>query len=190
MATYNGSSGVATWYEEYGRGDPLVMLHPAATDSRAFGPNLDALAARFHVYTPDRRGHGRTADADGPITFDLMAADTVEFLEQVVGGPADLVGCSDGAVVALTTALRRAIRCTPSDSTARRTSSGRISCHHWPSNHMLGSIRPIHVVILDLRQGVIGDCTGACHALGYSRIPRCGRAASMVRGMAPTGVHR
>ena len=107
MATYNGASGVSTWYEEYGSGDPLVMLHPAATDSRAFGPNLDAIAARFHTYTPDRRGHGHTADVDGPITFDLMAADTIEFLEQVVGGPADLVGCSDGAVVALTTARHR-----------------------------------------------------------------------------------
>ena len=63
--------------------------------------------ARFHTYTPDRRGHGHTADVDGPITFELMAADTIEFLEQVVGGPADLVGCSDGAVVALITALRR-----------------------------------------------------------------------------------
>ena len=107
MASYSGSNGVSTWYDDHGDGDPLVLLNPAATDSRAFGPNLGALAAHFHTYTPDRRGHGHTPDVDGPITFDLMAADTVEFLEQVVGGPADLVGRSDGAVVALVTALRR-----------------------------------------------------------------------------------
>ncbi len=50
---------------------------------------------------PDRRGHGRTPDVDGPITYDLMAADTVAFLEALGCGPASLVGWSDGALVAL-----------------------------------------------------------------------------------------
>jgi pimeloyl-ACP methyl ester carboxylesterase len=43
----------------------------------------------------------------GPITYELMAADTIAFLEGVVGGPAQLVGCSAGATVALLVALRR-----------------------------------------------------------------------------------
>ena len=64
-------------------------------------------AARFRVYTPDRRGHGRTPDVEGPIDFERLAADTIAFLEQVVGGPADLVGFSDGATTALHVALRR-----------------------------------------------------------------------------------
>ncbi len=36
-----------------------------------------------------------------------MAQDTIRFLEQVVGGPARLLGVSDGAIVALLVALRR-----------------------------------------------------------------------------------
>ncbi|MGH3862482.1 alpha/beta fold hydrolase [Actinokineospora sp.] len=95
------------WYEERGVGDPVVLLHPGGVDARAWGPNLDAFAARFRVFTPDRRGHGRTLDVAGPITYELMAQDTVAFLEDVVGAPAHLVGCSDGAIVALHTALRR-----------------------------------------------------------------------------------
>jgi pimeloyl-ACP methyl ester carboxylesterase len=71
------------------------------------GQTLGPLAARFHVYSPERRGHGHTPDVDGPITFDAMAQDTIAFLETVVGGPAHLVGCSDGATVALLVALRR-----------------------------------------------------------------------------------
>jgi hypothetical protein len=38
------------------------------------------LAARFHVFTPERRGHGHTPDVPGPITYDLLAADTISFL--------------------------------------------------------------------------------------------------------------
>jgi pimeloyl-ACP methyl ester carboxylesterase len=96
---------MATWYEQRGEGDPLVLLHPGMADARAFDPNIDALADRFHVYTPERRGHGRTPDVDGPITYEGMARDTIDFLENVVGGPAHLLGWSDGAIVALFAAL-------------------------------------------------------------------------------------
>src|ERR1700736_802809 len=103
MANYEQLDGVRTWYDEHGGGEALVLLHPggAGVDARAFGPNLGALAARLHVYTPERRGHGHTPDVEGPITFEAMAQDTIAFLETVVGGPAHLVGCSDGAIVAL-----------------------------------------------------------------------------------------
>jgi pimeloyl-ACP methyl ester carboxylesterase len=98
---------MATWYEQRGEGDSLVLLHPGMADANAFEPNIDALADRFHVYTPERRGHGRTPDVDGPITYEGMARDTIDFVETIVRGPAHLLGCSDGAIVALTTALLR-----------------------------------------------------------------------------------
>jgi pimeloyl-ACP methyl ester carboxylesterase len=109
MAGYVSIPGVRTWYDEQGDGDPLVLLHPggAGVDARALGPNLGPLAARFHVYTPERRGHGHTPDVEGPITFDAMAQDTIAFLETVVGRQARVVGVSDGAIVALLVALRR-----------------------------------------------------------------------------------
>jgi pimeloyl-ACP methyl ester carboxylesterase len=96
-----------TWYDELGAGEPLVLLHGGLSDARFFEKNAGPLAERFHVFTPDARGHGRTPDVQGPLTFDLMADDTIAFLEGVVGGSAHLVGHSNGAFVALLIALRR-----------------------------------------------------------------------------------
>ncbi|MFD4181743.1 alpha/beta fold hydrolase [Rhodococcus sp. NPDC058514] len=96
-----------TWYDEHGEGEPLVLLHPGGVDARAFGPNIDGLARRFRLFTPERRGHGHTADVPGPITYELMAMDTIAFLESVPRGPVRLLGYSDGATVALLVALRR-----------------------------------------------------------------------------------
>ena len=107
MAEHVDLDGVHTWYDEHGDGEPLVLLRPGGVDARALGPNLDELVARFRVFTPERRGHGHTGDVEGPITYELMAADTIAFIERVVGGPAHLVGSSDGAIVALVAALRR-----------------------------------------------------------------------------------
>ncbi len=101
--------GIAMWYDERGSGDPLVLLHPggAGVDSRALAPNLDGFSQRFHVYTPEQRAHGRTPDAEGPISYQVMAQDTARFIETVIGYPVNLLGCSDGAITALMTALSR-----------------------------------------------------------------------------------
>jgi pimeloyl-ACP methyl ester carboxylesterase len=107
MATYVQTGAVSTWYDERGDGDPLVLLHGGLLDARFFEPNVGPLAERFHVYLPERRGQGHTADVEGPITYRLMADDTIAFLEAVVGGPADLVGHSDGAFVAMLVAILR-----------------------------------------------------------------------------------
>lgn len=43
----------------------------------------------------------------GPLSYERMAADTIRFLDNVIREPVRLLGVSDGAVVALTVALRR-----------------------------------------------------------------------------------
>jgi pimeloyl-ACP methyl ester carboxylesterase len=107
MGEYVQLGDVRTWYDELGAGDPLVLMHGGLVDARFFEQNIGPLAERFHVYTPERRGHGHTRDVEGPITYQLMTDDTIAFLEQVVGEPADLVGHSDGAFVAMQVARQR-----------------------------------------------------------------------------------
>jgi pimeloyl-ACP methyl ester carboxylesterase len=107
MGEYVQLGDVRTWYDELGAGDPLVLMHGGLVDARFFEQNVGPLAERFHVYTPERRGHGHTPDVEGPITYQLMTDDTIAFLEQVVGEPADLVGHSDGAFVAMQVARQR-----------------------------------------------------------------------------------
>jgi pimeloyl-ACP methyl ester carboxylesterase len=107
VGRYIDLDGVRTWYEERGNGNPVVLLHGGLTDSRDFTGNLTALAERFRVYLPERRGHGHTPDVEGPLSVEAMAGDMVAFLERVVGGPAPLVGYSAGAIVALQVACDR-----------------------------------------------------------------------------------
>jgi pimeloyl-ACP methyl ester carboxylesterase len=107
MGRYVQLGAVNTWYDEHGSGKPLVLMHGGLVDARWFEPNLAALAERFHVYLPERRGHGHTPDVPGPITYQLMAGDTIAFLDAVVGEATDLVGHSDGAVVAMLVAMQR-----------------------------------------------------------------------------------
>ncbi|MFF7877593.1 alpha/beta fold hydrolase [Streptomyces californicus] len=107
MGEYADLPGVRTWYETEGAGDPLVLLHGGFCTNDTWGAQRADLAAAHRLFLPERRAHGHTADVPGPLTYQDMADDTVAFLEWVVGGPAHLVGWSDGGVVALLVARER-----------------------------------------------------------------------------------
>jgi pimeloyl-ACP methyl ester carboxylesterase len=101
-------NGHSTWAKIGKKKAPtLVLLHGGMSNSesllRSIGPSL---SEHFRICAFDRRGHGRTADSPAPFHYDLMAAETIAFLEYL-GKPAHLVGHSDGAIVALLVAMRR-----------------------------------------------------------------------------------
>jgi pimeloyl-ACP methyl ester carboxylesterase len=98
---------VRTYYEVVGDGEPLVLLHGGLFPIETIGGLSACLAERYRVYLPERRGHGRTPDVEGPITYEAMAGDTVAFLEAVGLKSADVVGWSDGALVGMLVAMRR-----------------------------------------------------------------------------------
>jgi pimeloyl-ACP methyl ester carboxylesterase len=107
MGDYVELPGVRTWYETDGAGDPLLLLHGGLCTNETWQAQRPDLAANFRVLLPERRGHGHTPDVDGPLSYQDMADDTVAFIEKVVGGPAHLVGWSDGGVIALLVAVAR-----------------------------------------------------------------------------------
>jgi pimeloyl-ACP methyl ester carboxylesterase len=104
---YVDVGGLHSYYEVSGEGEPLLLLHGGFCPVETFDGLTSRLAAACRVYLPERRGHGRTPDAEGPITFEIMAQDTIAFMDALDIRSAHLVGWSDGAVVALHVALQR-----------------------------------------------------------------------------------
>jgi pimeloyl-ACP methyl ester carboxylesterase len=107
MSGYLELADQRVFVEEYGAGDPLFLLHGGMVAADSWQFQIPALAERYHVFVPERRGHGRTPDVPGPYTTENMAAETVAVIEALVDGPVRLVGWSDGAYVAAYVALTR-----------------------------------------------------------------------------------
>jgi pimeloyl-ACP methyl ester carboxylesterase len=106
--TYVDVNGLPTWHEVHGDGPAVVLLHGAFGGASSWAAQAPVLArAGYRVHVPERRGHAHTGDVEGPLSYGVMADDTVAYLDRVVGGPAHLVGGSDGAVVGLLVAQRR-----------------------------------------------------------------------------------
>jgi pimeloyl-ACP methyl ester carboxylesterase len=107
MGQYATVNGLRTYYEMRGEGEPLVLLHGGGVTADSWFAQLPVLAERYRVYAPERRGHGRTPDVEGPVTTEILAEDTAAFLETLGTGPVHLIGWSAGGTIAVRLALRR-----------------------------------------------------------------------------------
>ncbi len=103
---YAKVNGLNLYYEIQGSGQPLILLHGGVGASEMLSPLLPELAANRQVIGVHLQGHGRTADVDRPLRFELMADDIAALIEQLGLGKADLLGYSLGGGVALQTAIR------------------------------------------------------------------------------------
>ena len=109
-------NGIDLYYEVHGSGMPLVMLHGNGEDHTTFSTLCAALQDRFQIFLFDTRGHGKSTPVS-EYHYSDMAQDMTEALIQLFDGPIDLLGFSDGGIIALFLAIwypqlvRRMILC-------------------------------------------------------------------------------
>lgn len=103
---YVQANGLDIYYEELGRGKPLLLIHGGALTGDSWQPYLAAFAKHFRVITPDSRGHGRTANPTGSMSFGLLAADMVALAQALDLQRPLIYGYSDGGQVALEIGMR------------------------------------------------------------------------------------
>jgi pimeloyl-ACP methyl ester carboxylesterase len=102
--------GARLWFGVYGEGRPVILLHPGAGSSDLWGWQVPALVADHHqVILIDSRGHGRSS-WDGRLNYDLIERDVVAVMDALGLGESDVVGWSDGAIVALVMAMKSPAR--------------------------------------------------------------------------------
>jgi pimeloyl-ACP methyl ester carboxylesterase len=98
-------NGLNLYYEVQGSGRPLILLHGGVGASEMFTPLLPALAGNRQVIAVHLQGHGKTADFDRPLGYDLMAGDIAGLLKRLDITSADILGYSLGGGVALQTTI-------------------------------------------------------------------------------------
>jgi pimeloyl-ACP methyl ester carboxylesterase len=107
---YVEANGINIWYAEAGQGLPLLLLHggivsngPVWAESEyGWGGQLGRFAEHFRVIAPDTRGHGRTLNQSGVLSYPVFAEDVIALIRALHLEQPLLCGFSDGGI---TTAL-------------------------------------------------------------------------------------
>ena len=104
---YSAVNGLKMYYEMYGHGNPLVLLHGGgSTIETSFGLIIPLLAKHRQVIGIELQAHGHTNDRDTDLTFAQDAADVAALLNDLGIAKADILGFSNGGHTAIEIALR------------------------------------------------------------------------------------
>jgi len=93
------SNGVSLTYEEFGEGEPLLLLHGLTGNRHMFNDEVDVFKKYFRTIVLDARGHG---ESDKPNAYSLNdhIADVLRLLDHLEIKKTNLIGVSMGSYIA------------------------------------------------------------------------------------------
>jgi pimeloyl-ACP methyl ester carboxylesterase len=103
---YAPVNGLRMYYEVFGTGRPLVVLHGAYMTIETVGEIVPSLAESRQVIGVELQAHGHTEDIDRPLSYEHMAEDVAALLRHLGIEQADVFGFSMGGSAALQLAIR------------------------------------------------------------------------------------
>lgn len=104
---YADVNGLQLYYEVYGEGKPLVLLHGSYfTIPLNWSRFIPLLAKDRKVIVTEMQGHGRTRDVEREISYEAMADDVSGLLKHLNIDRADILGYSMGGGIAFQVAVR------------------------------------------------------------------------------------
>jgi pimeloyl-ACP methyl ester carboxylesterase len=104
---YAPVNGLKLYYQVYGEGEPIVLLHGAfMTIDLNWGQLIPMLSKTRKVIVMEMQGHGRTADIDRPFSFTALASDVAGAMKHLQLHNADVLGYSFGGTIAFQLAMQ------------------------------------------------------------------------------------
>jgi pimeloyl-ACP methyl ester carboxylesterase len=103
---YAAVRGIRLYYERYGAGPPLLLLHGNNRSIKSFEKTIPYFAQHYQVIALDSRAQGKSVDHGDSLSFEMMADDGAALLTHLHLDSAYVLGWSDGGITALLLALR------------------------------------------------------------------------------------
>ncbi len=102
---------ISMYYEEHGKGQPIILMHGATGSLEQPDNSWSGLAGlftqKYRAIHIEHRGHGRTNNPRDYLTYELIADDICKMIEEMKISPAHIAGLSDGAIVGLHISMTR-----------------------------------------------------------------------------------
>ncbi|REC47511.1 alpha/beta fold hydrolase [Chryseobacterium pennipullorum] len=104
---YASVNGIKVYYEVYGEGRPVVLLHGAfMTIDMNWGQLIPELSKNHKVIAVELQGHGHTPFSDRKLSHSTLAGDVAGVMDHLKIERADIVGYSFGGAIAYEFAIR------------------------------------------------------------------------------------
>jgi len=106
VGRYLNTRGFKMYYEVYGQGEPLLIIHGNGGSINNFVFQIPYFMKKYKVILADSRAHGRSADPGDSLSYEMMTDDLNALLDSLHVKDAHVIGWSDGGINALLLAIR------------------------------------------------------------------------------------
>lgn len=103
-------NGNTIYYEEYGSGDPLLLIHGNGGDISWMGNQIDFFKKNYRVIVADNRGHGKSGLKTDSLTYVQIAEDWQALAKHLQLESPSIIGWSDGGIIALIMGINNEIK--------------------------------------------------------------------------------
>ncbi len=103
---YATIDGIQIYYETYGQGTPLLLLHGGLGSIANFEKCIPELAKHYLIIVPDSPGHGRSSQTDS-LSYPLLSNYISKFIDYLKLDSLYVMGWSDGGIIGLLLAAER-----------------------------------------------------------------------------------
>ncbi len=105
VGEYVEVNNIKMYYEVYGKGSPLVLIHGNGSSIKNMRYQIDFFSKHYQVIVADSRGHGKSELGNGKLTYNKMANDWAVLLDRLQIDSAFVLGWSDGGIIGLLMAI-------------------------------------------------------------------------------------
>lgn len=92
---------IKMYYEVYGEGKPLLLIHGNKTGIKGWKPQIDYFAKKYKVFAVDCRGRGKSELGKDSLSYKQIANDLSQFVTQMNLDSINILGKSDGGIVGI-----------------------------------------------------------------------------------------
>ena len=106
VGKYADIRGFRMYYEIYGKGEPLLIIHGNGGSINNFLYQIPYFAKNYQVIVADSRSQGKSVDTKDSLSYEMMTDDLNALLDKLNVKSCDVIGWSDGGINGLLLAIR------------------------------------------------------------------------------------
>lgn len=94
-------NGTKIYYEEYGKGEPLLVIHGCGADIKSMEYQIDYFKDKYRVIAADSRGQGKSELKTDSLTYTQITKDWEGLVNYLNLDSINILGWSDGGIIGL-----------------------------------------------------------------------------------------
>ncbi len=103
---YLNTRGFKMYYETYGKGEPLLIIHGNGGSINNFSAQIPYFSKKYQVILADNRSQGKSVDSNDSLSYEMMTDDLNALLDSLHKDSCYVIGWSDGGIEGLLLAIR------------------------------------------------------------------------------------